>query len=529
MESVMIKKKLPIGIQTFSEVMQEDYVYIDKTEYIHTLITTGKCYFFSRPRRFGKSLLVSTLAEIFSGNRELFTGLAITSLPYDWQKHPVITISFSDLDCTSPQNLQNSLMRYLQHIANDYEIDLEKEGAPGEMLQNLVKKLAQKAPVALLIDEYDYAILKHVHNPEIASEMRETLKNFYAVIKGLDKYLKFVFLTGVSRFSKTSIFSGLNNLEDISLSSTYNALVGYTETEIINNFEPHITHSTDLLKTSTKQLLEEIRIWYDGYRFTNEETAVKLYNPFSVLLFFKNSEFSNYWFESGTPTFLINLLKTRDYPIVDFEAIKATRSELGQFEVDAIDLKTLLFQTGYITIKSYNPHTTNYTLGFPNKECIDSLAEYIIKSMTTLPGAQLNDTVFLLHTAFKQNNLEKIYSILTMLFASVPYTIHIGEEKYYQTIFYLILKMIGAEIIVEEPTNIGRIDAIIQTTSTYFIIEFKINVPTTKALKQIKDKKYYQPYQLSGKKIVFVGITFDTTKRNVSSIEYEEMNERENV
>lgn len=380
MESVMVKKKLPIGIQNFAEIIQNDYVYIDKTEYIHTLITTGKYYFFARPRRFGKSLLVSTLTEIFAGNKELFTSLAISSLSYDWQQHPVITISFSDIDCTNPENLAKSLKVYLNDIAKQYQVNLDSALNPSEMLRSLVQNLAQKAPVTLLIDEYDYAILKHVHKPDMAYEMRETLKSFYAVIKGLDKYLKFVFLTGVSRFSKTSIFSGLNNLEDISLSSTYNALVGYTEAEIIGSFEQHLINSSEALNLSTKQLLEEIRIWYDGYRFTNEETAIKLYNPFSVLLFLKNSEFSNYWFESGTPTFLINLLKTRNYPIVDFEAIKATRSELGQFDVEAIDLKTLLFQTGYITIKAYNPQTTNYTLGFPNKECIDSLAEYIFKS-----------------------------------------------------------------------------------------------------------------------------------------------------
>jgi hypothetical protein len=271
-----------------------------------------------------------------------------------------------------------------------------------------------------------------------------------------------------------------------------------------------------------EQLLKEITTWYDGYQFSSQTTQ-KIYNPFSVLLFLEKKQFSNYWFETGTPTFLINLLKVNNYPIQDFDHIKATSSDLSQFEVDTIDLKTLLFQTGYLTIKSYNNDTRNYTLGFPNKECIDSLAEHIIKSMTTLPGSQLNDVVFLLRKAFESNTIEQIFTILTGLFASVPYTIHIGEEKYYQTIFYLVLKMIGAEIIVEESTNIGRIDAVIQTKNHCFIVEFKINDSATHALNQIKTKKYYQKYKSTDKKIVLVGIAFDTTTKNVSDIKWEQL------
>jgi len=513
-------KKLPIGLQTISKLIEKNCVYIDKTAIIYDLITQGECYFLARPRRFGKSLLVSTLAEIFAGNKELFAGLAIASLPYDWKKHPVIAISFSDLDCTSPENLQKSIKRCLQRIAKQYQITLETVNTPGAMLQDLVEILADQAKVALLIDEYDYAILKHVHQPEMANEMREVLKNFYAVIKGLDAYLAFVFLTGVSKFSKTSIFSGLNNLDDISLDTRYNTLLGYTKNEIITYFEPYLIEAAHHNEYSMDQLLNEVTMWYDGYQFSSQG-ATKIYNPFSMLLFLSKKEFSNYWFKTGTPTFLINLLKTKNYPIQDFDQIKATNNELSQFEVDDIDLKTLLFQTGYLTIKSYNNDTRNYTLGFPNKECVDSLAEHIIQSMTTLPSPQLNDIVVLLRKTFEYNTLEQINSILTGLFASIPYTIQINKEKYYQTIFYLVLKMIGAELIVEEPTNIGRIDAIFQTQSTQFIIEFKINDTATNALKQIRTKKYYQKYEPCGKKIILIGIAFDTTTKNVSDVEYE--------
>lgn len=516
-------KKLPVGIQSFSKIIKEDCVYVDKTALIYQLITQGSYYFLSRPRRFGKSLLVSTLFEIFSGNKELFAGLAIESLPYEWEKHPVIMISFSDIDCTSPENLQESLKAYLQRIARLYQIDLEEGRTPGVMLQNLVELLSVHHSVVLLIDEYDYAILQHIHDKTVARAMREVLKNFYTVIKGLDQYLKFVFLTGISKFPKTSIFSGLNNLEDISLSSTYNSLLGYTKGELSHHFAERLGNSASMLECSLEELLEEIKLWYDGYQFTREKNAIKMYNPFSVLLFLKNSEFSNYWFATGTPTFLINLLKAKDYPVENFEAIEATESELGSFDVDTLPLKALLFQAGYLTIQSYNVKTKNYLLGYPNKECSQSLIEYIFASMTNVSGAYLNIVVAQLIMVFEQNDFAQLYKVLTQLFASVPYTIQIGEEKYYQTIFYLVLKMIGADIIVEQPTNIGRIDAVIQTKDAYFIIEFKINATAAKALEQIKSKKYYQPYESLGKKIVLVGIAFDTATKNVSEVECCEM------
>jgi hypothetical protein len=518
-------KKLPIGIQTFSEIIQNNYVYVDKTAIIYTLITTGKLYFLSRPRRFGKSLLVSTLAEIFSGNKELFTGLAIASLPYEWEKHPVITISFSDLDCTSPENLQESLKRYLHNIAKKYRIKLQEANTPGAMFQDLVEILAEQNSVVLLIDEYDYAILKHIHAPENADSMRETVKNFYGVIKGLDKHLKFVFLTGVSKFTKTSIFSGLNNLNDISLNANYNALLGYTAPEITTCFESYLQIAADDNNCSINQLLIQIATWYDGYQFSKKNNVIKIFNPFSVLLFLSTGEFSNYWFATGTPTFLINLLKSKNYPIADFEAIEATESELGSFDIDQISLKTLLYQTGYLTIQSYDSETTNFLLSYSNKECIKSLTEYIFASMTEVSGAYLNTIASALMRAFVSHNYELLQTTITKLFAIVPYTIHIGEEKYYQTIFYLALKMIGANIIVEQPTNIGRIDAVMQTNDTYFIIEFKINTTATKALEQIKEKKYYQPYQGLDKKIVLIGIAFDTTIKNISSVKFFEMND----
>src|SRR4030095_12632451 len=484
----MMIKELPIGISTFPELIQKDYVYVDKTDIIYTIISKKKYYFLNRPRRFGKSLLISTIETIFTGNKDLFSGLAISTLPYDWQIYPIISISFAGISSTTPEALENGIKRYLQKIAKKYHCIL-KEGTSGEMLQELVETLAIQNSVVLLIDEYDYPILQHIHDNRIAAQMRDTLKNFYGIIKDLDKHLRFVFFTGVSKFANTSLFSGLNNLQDIGLKPEYNNLLGYTATEITRYFEPHLIQAAHKIGCSVEQLLIDITAWYDGYQFTIENNATKIYNPFSVLLFLDNKRFSNYWFQTGTPTFLINLLKTKEYPIQDFEHIEATESDLNIFDIDTIPFKTLLFQTGYITISHYNPETRNYILTYPNRETTDSLIEYIFVSMTHQYGAHLNNIVADLKRAFEHHDYAHLQKTLTQLYASVPYTIHIGEEKYYQTIFYLAFKLAGADIVVEQPTNIGRLDAVIQTKNNCFIIEFKINASAATALEQIKHKK----------------------------------------
>jgi hypothetical protein len=312
----------------------------------------------------------------------------------------------------------------------------------------------------------------------------------------------------------------------------YNTLLGYTSDEITHYFNEHLNATALSTQQSTEQLLQKITIWYDGYQFTRAHNAIKMYNPFSVMLCLKKHEFSNYWFETGTPTFLINLLKTKNYPIQDFENAKAVDDELKRFEIDDIDLKTLMYQTGYVTIKSYNQESRIYTLGYPNKETIDSLGNLVINSMTSMPQSHFYDSVARLLKEFENNNLDQLLPLLTQLFAAAPYTIQIGEEKYYQTIFYILLKMLGAYIIVEQATNIGRsffakaskdtVDAVLETKNRFFIIEFKINAPALKAIQQIENKHYYQPYKSLGKKITLAGISFDTTLKNVSEVTYKE-------
>lgn len=519
-------KKLPIGIQTLSEIIDEGYIYVDKTAQVHTIVSAGKYYFLSRPRRFGKSLLVSTFEALFAGNRPLFKNLAIDSLPWEWKKHPIVKISFASIAYETVDALKHSLLTQLNFIAASYKVTLTPGLLPGDTLKQLIITLAEQQKVVLLIDEYDYAILKHVHKPDIADQMREVLMGFYGVIKDLDPYLRFVFLTGVSKFSKTAIFSGLNNLQDLTLDDRAATLLGYTEKEIIDNFPQYLNLATQELNLSEQELLKTMRVWYDGYWFTKKTRHAdgEMYNPFSVLNFLQKKTFSNYWFESGTPTFLINLIKTKNYPVIqDFEQIKISEAKLGSFTIDNIYLPTLLYQTGYLTIKSYDPHTELYTLGYPNREVSRSLIDYLFESLTTQPDAKLRDLAYKLHQAFEQKNYHAIQPLLTQFFADIPYTIQLSDEKYYQTIFYFVLKMIGADIIVEEPTNVGRIDGVLQTPQNIFIIEFKINDSAAHAIAQIVDKNYAQKYTRLDKKIVLVGIAFDTTTKNVSEIVFKDL------
>jgi hypothetical protein len=515
-------KKLPIGIQTFEELIQENYVYIDKTRYIHDLVTTGKYYFLARPRRFGKSLLISTFEAVFSGRKELFADCAITSLEYDWKVYRIIKITFADIRGETVEELTSGIKLYLENIARLYGVTLNFSGSIGFMFRDLVMSIATgNRSVVLLIDEYDSVILQHIHIPGVANEMRQCLRSFYDVIKGLDQYFKFVFLTGVSQFSKTSIFSGLNNLNDISMDDDYASICGYTHDELNHYFNAYIEDASRALAMSDLDLVHSLKNYYDGYRFTQLKEYV--FNPYSILLFFKKRKFGSYWFATGTPTFLVNLIKSRDYPFQDLGHSRAIEAELKQFDIETLSLKTLMFQTGYLTIKDYLVESQTYVLGYPNKETVDGLGYLTVESMAKLQPTELYSIVASLLNLFNHHKLDELYSLLTTLFALIPYTIQMNEEKYYQTIFYVVLKMLNADIIVEKATNIGRIDAILTAIDCVYIIEFKINTTALQALNQIKEKKYYQPYMHDKKNIVLVGIAFDTTLKNVSEILYESL------
>jgi Protein of unknown function (DUF1703)./Predicted AAA-ATPase. len=504
-------KKLPIGIQDFSSLREQDCVYIDKTKYIYELIQEN-CIFFSRPRRFGKSLLCSTLQELFSGNRDLFKGLWIDqNTDYSWPVHPVIYLDLSIIYSNTVEILENSLMRNLNVIARLYKLDTIAQTTPGEMLQDMVILLQEKfgQKVVIIIDEYDSPIIDHIEDLQKAKELQAVLKKFYTCIKALNKYLRFIFITGITRFSKTSIFSGMNQLQDISMAPKYANLIGYTKSEISFYFNDHLQQIADDNKLDINGGVEEIKdmlhAWYNGYRFWGHQKLIKrgveshnlerLYTPFSVINFLNEVNFKNYWFESGTPTFLIKILKQNKYPIESFENLKANANQLITLDIEDMPLSTLLFQTGYVTIKDYDSVHQQYLLDMPNYEVKDSLLKYILAVMTEHNILAISNELVDLGIALEAGDLDTFIDKIKKFYSTIPYTIAIDNEKYYQTIFFLLLQLVNLKPNVEIATNIGRIDLLVQTSKVLYLFEFKLNGSAKKALQQILDMKYYEAYQ----------------------------------
>ncbi|MCP5049492.1 MAG: ATP-binding protein [bacterium] len=509
----MDMKKLPIGIQSFKELIGGGYLYIDKTRDIHNLLTlAGKYYFLSRPRRFGKSLLVSTLKEVFSGNRELFKGLWI----YDkipWQKHPVIHLDFTRLEFDEADSLKQSIITHLDKIAAVHKIQLDAPGYKSRFDQ-LIEKLSQFGQVVILIDEYDKPIINHIENLEVAEANRDVLKNLFGVLKGLDEYIRFVFLTGVSKFARVSIFSDLNNLNDITIDDCFATLLGYTQDELTGYFSHHIDALSKKMGLSREHLLEQLKLWYNGYSWDGRNF---LYNPFSILNLFQKKRFRNYWFATGTPTFLVNHIRSRNQNIQVLENIEVDDAVFESYDINNLEVVPLLFQTGYLTIKeiTITGVKESYRLSYPNLEVKESLLQHLLAGYTTQSAAVLYGDIQVLARYIKANNIEEFFTAIKSIFAGIPSHIFINErEAYYHTVIYIVLKLLGITVNPEEHTNLGRIDNVIETASNIYVMEFKMN-SAQDALDQIKEKKYYEKYLNHKKKIILMGISFDAETRNI--------------
>ena len=515
-----IMKKLPIGIQTFSKIIEENCYYVDKTPLIAKLVDEGEYYFLSRPRRFGKSLLLSTLKSAFAGEEELFKGLYLEN-NWDWsKKYPVIHLSFAGGVVHSLEALSENFHFVLNENAYQYNIKLSNttlNNALAELILALYRQTGQA--VVVLIDEYDKPILDNIDDSEMACLMREELKNIYSVLKQNDAYLKFVILTGVSKFSKISLFSGLNNLEDISLSPDYATLCGYTETEIKQVFSDY----------AEKTNFQALREWYNGYNFLGE----KVYNPFDVLLYFKNNEFENYWFETGSPSFLLKLVRNRQYSIPNLENISLTKADLGSFDVNEITLEALLFQTGYLTIKSVERFGDDklFHLTYPNREVKASLNHYLLNDLTRSNPSETTHNRLSLYNALKQADFDGLKHAISSLFAAIPHDWYrknqmANYEGYYASIVYSCFCALGLTVIAEDSTNQGRIDLTVMLDDKVFIIEFKaINESTQQgtALAQIKAKNYQQKYLSAEKTVYLIGMEFEKQQRNLSFFETENL------
>ena len=508
-------KKLPLGIQSFSKVIKQNLLYVDKTQLIHELINSGDYFFLSRPRRFGKSLLVSILKEIFEGNKELFKGLYIYD-KHDWTPYPVIHIDFSFITYSEgKENFHKSIQRFVRKIGKEHNVNLEGEDVK-ELFKDLIQKLSLKNKVVILIDEYDKPIIDHITDLVKASENREVLREFYSVLKGSDQYIKFALITGISKFAKVSVFSGLNNLEDITLDKRFNSLCGITQEELENYFVERIKILSKEEKKTKDKLLTKIMHWYNGYSWDGKTT---LYNPFSLINLFTKNEFRNYWFETATPTFLINLIKTKKYNITEIEKIEAGPEIFESFDIDNINLKPLLFQTGYLTIKNViKDEITDlyrYTLSYPNFEVKESLLKYVLASFIDYDVSDIQPVYQDMLAYLKNKDIENFMKIVKSIFAKIPYSLHIPREAYYHSIFYIILILMGAKIDAEVLTDKGRIDGVIELDDKVYVVEFKygkskidMNKLLDGAVKQINDKKYYEKYLNTNKQIILLAVGF---------------------
>ena len=508
-------KKLPIGMQTFEKLIQGNFLYVDKTEQIFHLISQGGGYFFlSRPRRFGKSLLISTLKDIFSGHQELFKGLFIYD-KIEWTAYPVIHLDFLVIPRDTEERLKQGIRDVLEDIAAQHKVELKRPDYDSAF-RELIAKLAEKyqQPVVVLIDEYDKPIVEHIENLEAAQKNRTILRNFYEILKGSDQHLNFVFLTGVSKFSKVSIFSSLNNLQDITFSPRFATIAGYTQDELETCFEPYIDQLREEQQRSRADVLAQIKSWYNGYSWNAKD---RVYNPFSILNLFADNIFDNYWFATGTPTLLIELAKQKKIDITEFERARVSKILFERYDIENIDLLTLLMQTGYLTITAveHKQERLYYVLGYPNQEVKHAFVTYLFEAFTTNRMQETHLAAEDLREALLEENLERFMNIIRSLFAKIPYTLHIEAEAYYHSLFYMILALMGVEIDLEVLTDKGRIDGILECDERVWLIEFKygsagttMETLTRKAIRQIRKKHYAERFLNDSRKCLLLGVGF---------------------
>ncbi len=510
-------KKLPIGIQTFTDIRSDDFIYVDKTDIALKLIENYRYLFLSRPRRFGKSLFLDTLKNIFEGNKDLFKGLYIYN-KWDWDtKYPVIKISWSGT-LQSEKDIISRTRAILQENQHRLGVSCTDTDYMPNCFAELIAKTYEKynQKVVVLIDEYDKPILDNLDNLEMAKWMRVYLKGFYSIIKDSDRFLRFAFLTGVSKFTKTSIFSDLNMLTDISLDGRYGNICGYTQKDLEESFAEYLVDAD----------LEKIKEWYNGYNFL----ADNLYNPFDILQFFASGRvFKNYWFETGTPSFLIRLLESNRYFLPKMSNIVVGEQLLNSFDIDKLQVEVVLFQSGYLTIEKAVERKRGgfeYWLKIPNKEIRQSFLDYILDYMYSVDNSQKLRTQDQMYDALENVDFESFKSSLISLFSSIPYNNYTNNnlanyEGFYASIVYVYLQSLGFEIVGEDVTNLGRIDLTLKMPNAIYIIEFKVDGDDS--LKQLKERRYFEKYLSHGKPIYLVGIEFDSKDRNVKNVEWEKV------
>lgn len=506
--------KYPIGIQDFEKLRTNGYSYVDKSRFVYKLATEGEYSFLSRPRRFGKSLFLSTLEAYFQGKKELFEGLAIYDLETDWKKYPIFHIDLNTANFREKDSLYTVLNDYLTNWEDKYGAR-ESEATLALRFKGVIARAAEKegCGVVILIDEYDKPILQTLRDPELQAEHREQLKAFYSVLKTQDRYIKFAFLTGVTKFGKVSVFSDLNNLTDISMDHRYISICGMTEKELLTNFKEGINELAEANGDTEEATIAKLKARYDGYHF--EENTVGIYNPFSVLNTLSRLRYKDYWFETGTPTFLVDLLKMHNYRLPDMTKERVSDDVINSVDSLSTNPIPVIYQSGYLTIKGYDERFKKYLLGFPNKEVEEGFLNFLLPLYTSAG----NNSPFLVDEFVQDvesGNPERFMQRMKAFFADTSYQVVGNAELYFQNAMYLVFKIMGFYTQVERPTSDGRIDAIIQTPNYIYVIECKLDRTADEAIKQIENNGYAEPFLMDKRKLYKIGVSFSSETRGVA-------------
>ena len=510
----MSTKIYPIGIQNFEKIRNDGYLYIDKTALMYQMVKTGSYYFLSRPRRFGKSLLISTMEAYFQGKKELFAGLAVERLEKDWIKYPILHLDLNIEKYDTPESLDNILEKSLTAWEKLYGAEPSERSFSlrfAGIIERACKQTGQR--VVILIDEYDKPMLQAIGNEKLQKQFRDTLKPFYGALKTMDGYIKFAFLTGVTKFGKVSVFSDLNNLDDISMRKDYVEICGVSDQELHENLDIELHEFAETQGLSYDKLCTKLKEYYDGYHFTHN--SIGIYNPFSLLNAFKYKEFGSYWFETGTPTYLVKLLKKHHYDLERMAHEETDAQVLNSIDSESTNPIPVIYQSGYLTIKGYDERFGIYRLGFPNREVEEGFIRFLLPFYANVNKVESPFEVQKFVREVETGDYDSFFHRLQSFFADTTYEVIREQELHYENVLFIVFKLVGFYTKVEYHTNNGRVDLILQTDKFIYIMEFKLNGTAEEALQQINNKRYALPFEADGRKLFKIGINFSEKTRNI--------------
>ena len=510
----MSNKIYPIGIQNFEKLRNDGYFYIDKTALMYHMVKTGSYYFLSRPRRFGKSLLISTLEAYFQGKKDLFAGLAVEKLEKDWTKYPILHLDLNIEKYDTLESLDKILNDNLEYWESQYgtrpsetSFSLRFAG----IIQRACEKTGQR--VVILVDEYDKPMLQAIGNEELQRQFRNTLKPFYGALKTKDGCIKFALLTGVTKFGKVSVFSDLNNLDDISMRKDYVEICGVSDQELHDNLDAELHEFAEVRGVSYEKLCADLKERYDGYHFTHNSAG--MYNPFSLLNVFKYKEFGSYWFETGTPTYLVSLLKKHHYDLERMAHEETDAQVLNSVDSESTNPIPVIYQSGYLTIKGYDERFGIYRLGFPNREVEEGFVRFLLPYYANVNKVESPFEIQKFVREVESGDYDSFFRRLQSFFADTTYEVIRDQELHYENVLFIVFKLVGFYVKVEYHTNDGRIDLVLQTDKFIYIMEFKLNGTAEEALQQIHEKHYALPFEMDGRKLFKIGINFSAETRNI--------------